>query len=67
MAYKEDTRLSKSPSDLPAVGDIVRLKGRGGRGIIVHITRKNWVEMDWDAGSPHPKICHLFELEKIPE
>lgn len=64
--------MSKAPQDLPAVGDQVKLRGRGGIGIVLHITPRNWVEVKWEPIRDghlliaQPRICHLFELEKIP-
>jgi hypothetical protein len=66
--------MAKAPKNIPdKIGDVVTLRGKGGRGIVLQITERNWVEVRWDQKAieyfgemiAQPRICHLYELEKI--
>lgn len=64
--------MAKAPPNVPtAVGDRVKMRGKGGDGIVLQITPKDWVEIEWQPNiasgrwTVQPRICHLFELEKI--
>lgn len=64
--------MAKAPRDLPVVGDRVKLRGkhivrhnRPSEGVLIqHKKDNNWCVVNWDMVGP-PKICHLFELEKV--
>lgn len=57
-------RNKKGPPDTPAIGDRVTLRGKGEKGVLKNVNKStNWSYVDWEESGP--KICHLFELERI--
>lgn len=54
----------KGPSNQPAIGDRVRLRGRPAIGTIETINKLNWVHVKW-TGEGGPILVHLYELEKL--
>lgn len=59
--------MAKTPEDSPTkVGDRVQRRGRLGSGVVATLlARPGWMEIVWDDGSEHPKICHQNELFKV--
>jgi hypothetical protein len=57
--------LPRPPLNTPDVGDRVRLRGRKSRGLLNRVDADKWSFVWWDADAQGPKICHLFELERI--
>lgn len=58
--------MAKTPPNSPSKGDTVKLRGRGDRtGVLVKLNEENkWSTVEWTDGKG-PRICHLFELEKV--
>lgn len=59
--------MSKSPPNIPSVGDICELRGRRGRtGKVMSIDAESkWTVVHWDDRfGPH--LCHLYELVAVP-
>ena len=57
----------RPPTNIPNVGDRVKLRGRKSIGLLEGVNDRQWAIVAWDAELPGPKIVHLFELEKLPE
>ncbi|MFG6080446.1 hypothetical protein ACEUZ9_001027 [Paracoccus litorisediminis] len=59
--------MAKSPPNIPDRHDRVRLRGRPGReGVLAKFDPdSDWSTVAWDDGAG-PRMCHRFELEKIP-
>ena len=58
----------KAPLNLPTVGDYCKLRGKQSCGKVVTINPKNnWAYIEWikEETPSAPKMCHLFELEKV--
>lgn len=53
----------KAPSNLPTIGDRVKLRGRQNIGKLQRVDDRNWSWVDWDGEGPI--ICHLHELERL--
>jgi hypothetical protein len=63
-------REKRPPQNLPSVGDDVRLRGRRSVGKLIEVNDQNkWATVDWDPtkAEPGPKLCHLYELERLAE
>lgn len=61
--------MAKAPPNLPKVGDDVKLRGRLSFGRLVSLNEGNlWARVDWDptVAAQCPKLCHLYELERVP-
>lgn len=62
------SKSKKPPPNLPTVGDDVALRGRKSFGRLEFINDENlWARVDWDPtiAAQCPKLCHLYELERI--
>lgn len=62
--------MAKAPPNLPAVGDDVKLRGRTSFGKLIGLNEQNlWARVDWDptVAAQCPKLCHLYELERITQ
>lgn len=59
--------MAKEPPNLPSVGDAVKLRGHSSRGILQRLDEdRKWAWVSWDNGlAKGPRICHLYELEKV--
>lgn len=58
--------MARAPQNLPAEGDRCRLRGRQCTGTVGSVNARNWTLVVWDGSENEgPKICHLYELEKI--
>lgn len=64
--------MSKSPNDLPVVGDRAELRGRDAEGIVFHIAKmkigdkeSTWAAVRWERGMG-PRVVHLHELKRLP-
>ncbi len=55
----------KKVAAVPERGDKVRLRGRAPCCVLrKYDPESQWATVEWD-GTPGPKVCHRFELEKI--
>lgn len=61
--------MSKSPPNLPAVGDYAKLRGRPLIGVVKEIYDNLWTRVWWgeDESQQGPKFCHLHELERFKQ
>ena len=57
----------KKPPNTPEKGDRFSLRGRTASGRLRDVNERLWAAVDWDAGVEAPKLCHLYELQKIGE
>lgn len=56
----------RPPPNTPRVGDRVRLRGREPTGTLRGVNPENqWSRVEWDRNGEGPRLCHLYELEKI--
>lgn len=57
-------KKKKGPPNTPVIGDCVKLRGGEAKGVLRNVNKStNWSYVDWEVAGP--KICHLFELERI--
>jgi hypothetical protein len=54
----------KAPINTPEEGDTVKLRGRPAVGVLLQVDNRLWSWVKWNDGTPAPRICHLYELEK---
>lgn len=66
---RDEMTMGKAPPNLPAVNDKARLRGRPSlTGIVKFINAENhWARVTWDHEGHGPRLCHLYELEKIDD
>jgi hypothetical protein len=61
--------MAKPPPNVPEgkVGERVRSRANHLRtGTIIDVSTRLWAKVKWDDGHEAPKICHLYELVKLP-
>ena len=57
--------MAKAPPNLPAEGDKVRRRDRQVEGRLTYVnTQNNWCRVTWETAVA-PRVCHLYDLEKI--
>lgn len=60
--------MAKAPPDIPStIGERVVLRANSVRTGRLRVLMPNlWCHVDWDDGQRAPKICHQYELKRLP-